>query len=47
MAAKMGYVMSGEEARPIVNKFKAIKPPEKGYDPKTFLFHNHIADDNK
>lgn len=27
----------------VLNKFNKIEPPKKGYDPETFLFHNHIT----
>jgi len=30
----------------VTKDFKAIKPPAEGYDPKTFLFSNHITQDH-
>lgn len=29
----------------VLEDFQKISPPESGYDPKTFLFHNHVTSD--
>jgi len=31
------------DANEILTEFLKIRPPKEGYDPTTFLFHNHIS----